>query len=127
MNIGDKFDLTVHEKHLDTGVHEYVVWFSAVCELIPLAEFQPWVQINVDCELPPFVHEPHHNSGSETMLNCALEQIREGACLALLHRRHGLRMGVLEFRLHPVDFQPYRFFHHTYYYVRKQLEAIDKK
>jgi len=127
VNIGDVFHLAVHEKHLDTGVHEYMVWFSADCEVIPLPEIVPWVQVSVECDLPPFVHEPHHSTRGHTMLNSALEQIREGATLALLHRRHGLRMGIRELKIHPVDFNPYRFFHHTYYYVRKQLEALDEK
>ena len=125
MTLGDSFHLAVHEKHLDTGVHEYMVWFSGDCEVIPLPESLPWVQISIACVLPPHVHEPQHNSHGETMLNSALEQIREGASLALLHRRHGLRIDIHEMKIHPVDFNPYRFFHHTYYYVRKQLEALD--
>jgi hypothetical protein len=104
-----------------------MVWFSGECEVIPLCVNVPWVQINIHCELPPFVYEPHHNSRGETMLNSALEQIRDGASLALLHRRHGLRIDIHDFKMHPVDFNPYRFFHHTYYYVRKQLDALNGK
>jgi hypothetical protein len=142
MNIGDTLELSVHEKHLDTGVHEYLVWFDATCEVIPAG-----VQIHVDCDLPAYAKEPYragpssnpilpdiwrdlaiaqdHDGTSNSMLDHAVKNIRRGVEYALLHRRHGLRVRIHEFRLHPVDFQPSRFLLHTYYYTRKQLEVME--
>lgn len=144
MNIGDTFDLSIHEKHLDTGVHEYIVWFDATCEVIPESS-PPCVEIVVDCDMPRFATEPHRKGPSSnpiladvmpykqtddarddadpaSMLDRALDGIRKGVEYALLHRRHGLRVRIREFKLHPIDFQPSRFFLHTYYYTRRQLE-----
>ena len=50
------FELSIHEKHLDAGVHEYMVWFDATCEVIPDSSC---VEIHVDCEMPKFATEPH--------------------------------------------------------------------
>lgn len=124
MDVGTTFDLVVHEKHLDTGTHEYMVWYDAKCTVISHASSPP-VWIDVKCELPEFARLPHQNGDSQSMLECALENIEKGVVAALLHRDCGLQLNIVALTLHPVDFQPFPFMLHTYYYMRRQLELMD--
>ena len=124
MNIGTTFDLVVHEKHLDTGVHEYMVWYDAKCTVISQVP-SPLVRIDVECEIPEFATLLHHNSDSQSMLQCALENIEKGVVAPLLDRTCGLQLRIVALTLHPVDFQPFPFMLHTYYYTRRQLELMD--
>ncbi|MBW3599376.1 MAG: hypothetical protein KY475_19165 [Planctomycetes bacterium] len=117
MNPGQVFKLIVHEKHLATGVHEYMVWFDATC--IATADAGQ-VEVYVACRLPDYYYQPHVNSGEKAMLDCAVDQIRRGAVSALQASSFGLAMIMTEFRMHPVDFQPHRFREHT----RRCLERL---
>lgn len=126
MKIGSSFDLIVHEKHLDTGVHEYLVWYDAQCTVIPQVP-APMVRIHVECEMPEFARRPYRDGDSQSMLDCALANIKQGVGFALKHREHGLELKIVAFKLHPVDFQPLPFMLHTYYYTRRKLELMDSR
>jgi len=105
VKIGTTFDLIVHEKHLDTGGHEYMVWYVAACAVIPEVP-SPMVGIHMACGVPDFAKPPHHNGSSQSMLDCAVENIENGVARSLLDCRHGLHVKIVEFALHPADSRP---------------------
>ncbi len=112
------WELVVHEKHLNQGVHEYMVWYTATCVATSDAGT---VRIVVDCALPAYCFEPHPNSEGASLVECALEHIRRGATAAIERASFGLELLITELRIHPVDFQPKRFDEHTRNALTRQL------
>lgn len=109
MNIGTTFDLVVHEKHLDTGVHEYMVWYTAMVSLIP--DNTSSVTLVLGCHVPDdYYDSPVHH---ENLMELALDAINRGAHDALSEYGLGAEFRFSEFMLHVVDFQPRRFYEHT--------------